>query len=415
MIVAVGASMSVLKPTKMLALCMAAAQLYICMGVPDPQSPDTFTVNFKTDIGTFDVQVFRTWAPKGADRLYNLVQRGYFTNSRFFRAVPDFMVQFGISGDPKLNQEWKDAVIEDDAPNGQSNAKGMVTFAHAGAGTRSAQMFINTKDNKYLDSMNFPPIGKVVRGMEVVEKFNTKYGEATMDHNQEMLDQGNAYLDQQFPGLSQILNVSIVSAPEDRAPPAAALGASGVTAAANLLNLIQNQPDPNSASKPAAAEQLMKLLQGAVKSAAKPATLSPGVAAVDQMTQLAQISAASKPLHPDMVPVHQHAPEGVDVVELARQWGNMQAKKKAEESSGGGLLNNMMSNFLGGGQQQQQKHGGMEALTGVLSSMAGGQSSGAANPLASMASAFMGGGNQGGGGMPGAADMMQMLGGMGGL
>ena len=70
-------------------------------------APATFRANFETSVGVFVVEVTRAWAPKGADRFYNLVKYGYFDGDRFFRVVPNFMVQFGINGDPKLNGVWQ--------------------------------------------------------------------------------------------------------------------------------------------------------------------------------------------------------------------------------------------------------------------------------------------------------------------
>ncbi len=91
-------------------------------------APATFRVNFETSVGAFVVEVTRAWAPKGADRFYNLVKHGYFDGNRFFRVVSNFMVQFGIHGDPKLNAVWSESNIVDD-PVVQSNKRGFVTFA----------------------------------------------------------------------------------------------------------------------------------------------------------------------------------------------------------------------------------------------------------------------------------------------
>ena len=112
----------------------------------------------------FVVEVTRAWAPKGADRFYNLVKYGYFDGNRFFRVVPNFMVQFGINGDPKLNAVWSEANITDD-PVTQSNKRGFVTFAKRSApNSRSTQVFINFRDNAGLDGQGFAPFGQIVAG-----------------------------------------------------------------------------------------------------------------------------------------------------------------------------------------------------------------------------------------------------------
>src|SRR6188474_2358304 len=77
-------------------------------------APATYKVNFDTSAGTFVVEVHRAWAPNGADRFYNLVKNGYYDNTRFFRVLPNFMVQWGISGDPALNTVWRSARIPPD-------------------------------------------------------------------------------------------------------------------------------------------------------------------------------------------------------------------------------------------------------------------------------------------------------------
>src|SRR5437773_2798936 len=121
-------------------------------------APAMYKVDFDTSAGTFVVEVHRDWAPNGADRFYNLVKNGYFDNVRFFRVIPNFMVQFGISGDPALNSVWREARIPRD-PVKQSNTRGYITYAmqggEQGPDTRTAQVFINFGDNSQLDAQGF--------------------------------------------------------------------------------------------------------------------------------------------------------------------------------------------------------------------------------------------------------------------
>ena len=173
-------------------------------------APATFRANFETSIGAFVVEVTRAWAPKGADRFYNLVKYGYFDGNRFFRVIPNFMVQFGINGDPKLNGVWSEANIGDD-PVTQSNKRGYITFATRGPNTRTTQLFINFRDNGGLDSQGFAPFGQVVSGMEIVDKINAEHRETP---EQGLIQsQGNAYLMKQFPRLDFIKKASIEKAP----------------------------------------------------------------------------------------------------------------------------------------------------------------------------------------------------------
>jgi peptidyl-prolyl cis-trans isomerase A (cyclophilin A) len=178
------------------------------------KAPETFKITFKTTKGDITVQVNRAWSPVGADRFYNLVKIGYFKDVAFFRAIAGFMAQFGIHGDPAVNNVWKDASIQDDPPAGQSNRKYTLTFAKKGMpNSRSVQFFINYKDNTMLDGMGFTPIGEVVAGKEAFDKINTQYGEGAprgMGPDQMRVQtEGNAYLKKDFPALDYILSAEI--------------------------------------------------------------------------------------------------------------------------------------------------------------------------------------------------------------
>ena len=178
------------------------------------KAPDIFKVKFETTKGPFVVECNRAWAPQGVDRFYNMVRSGFFTDIAMFRAIAGFMVQFGISGDPKLAAAWRDAKIPDDPTGVQSNTRGMLTFAMAGPNTRTTQLFINFGDNSRLDAMGFPPIGKVVEGMDVVDKVNTEYGEGAPrgrgPDQGRVQREGNAYLTNSFPRLDYIKSATLV-------------------------------------------------------------------------------------------------------------------------------------------------------------------------------------------------------------
>jgi len=178
------------------------------------QAPKVFKARFTTTKGDFTVEVHRDWAPLGADRFYNLIKIGYFDDVAFFRAIDNFMVQFGINGSGEVNGKWQTAHIDDDPAAGQTNARGMVTFATSGPNSRTTQLFINYKDNGNLDPMGFRPFGKVIQGMEVVDSLYKGYGEGAprgRGPRQDLLQsQGNDYLKKEFPLLDYVKRAKVV-------------------------------------------------------------------------------------------------------------------------------------------------------------------------------------------------------------
>ena len=176
------------------------------------KAPETYRAKFDTSKGAFVVEVHREWAPIGADRFYNLVRNGFYNNVRFFRVLPGFMAQFGMSGTPAVQQAWGGAAARmKDDPVKQSNKRGYVTFANAGPNSRSTQVFINMVDNTFLDpeAMHFAPFGQVVEGMDVVDMLYTGYGRQNVPDQQRITEEGNAYLTKEYPKLDYVKTATI--------------------------------------------------------------------------------------------------------------------------------------------------------------------------------------------------------------
>lgn len=179
------------------------------------RAPHRFRVKIETTAGNFVIEAHRDWSPHGADRFYELVRKGYYNDSRFFRVVPGRWVQFGISGDPQIAQEWRHRTIPDD-PLIEPNSAGFVAFANTGPDTRSTEVYINTGDNTRNDKENgFAPFGKVVEGMDTVEKLYGGYGEHSgggmrAGHQDAMFNGGNAYLDRNFPRLDKLIRATVL-------------------------------------------------------------------------------------------------------------------------------------------------------------------------------------------------------------
>ncbi len=202
-------------------LIAAAAMLAGCGSTPQKQAeqparnepvPDTYRVRLTTSKGDAVIEVVKAWAPNGAERFHRLVETGFYDDCRFFRIVRDFIVQFGINGNPRTEELWRNLTMPDD-PVTQSNLRGMVTYAMTGPNSRTTQVFINLKDNPRLDKQGFAPFGKVVEGMEVVDTFYRFYGEGPPrgeGPDQNLIErQGNAYLESKFPRLDYIKRARI--------------------------------------------------------------------------------------------------------------------------------------------------------------------------------------------------------------
>ena len=178
------------------------------------RAPDRFRVRFETTRGPFVVEVTRAWAPRGADRFFNLVGVGYYDDVAFFRVIEGFMVQFGINGEPAVNAAWQGARIPDD-PVTQSNRRGMVTYAMAGPDTRTTQLFINFRDNAGLDAQGFAPFGRVIeracpswtRCIPATARARLAAGARTRGRAQ---GEGNAYLRGSYPRLDFVKTARVV-------------------------------------------------------------------------------------------------------------------------------------------------------------------------------------------------------------
>ena len=180
------------------------------------KAPESFQVLFTTTKGNFILEAYRRWSPLGVDRLYQLVISGFYNNNMIYRVEPNYVVQFGISDKFELNFFWDQKKITDE-PVLQKHKKGIVAFARDVANSRATQLFINMVDNPTLDTTlrsgvkGFSPIGKILKGMEVVAKFNAQYGRRITPIQDSIYLYGNAFLQENFPGLDYIISARIIS------------------------------------------------------------------------------------------------------------------------------------------------------------------------------------------------------------
>ena len=175
---------------------------------PSGPAPDTFHVAFHTNKGRFVVEAIRAWAPNGADRFHTLVQERFYDGNRFFRVLPGYIAQWGISGDRQANQRWEKQLLPDDSVR-QRNVRGTIVFTSSGPNTRAHQVFVNLKDSPGLDADGFAPFGRVVEGMAVLDSLYNDYGDVP---KQNMIRTfGNDYLRREFSKLDWIDSARVVT------------------------------------------------------------------------------------------------------------------------------------------------------------------------------------------------------------
>jgi cyclophilin family peptidyl-prolyl cis-trans isomerase len=178
------------------------------------RAPDIARVRLETTRGIIRLEMHRAWAPHGVDRFYNLVRNGFYDQAAFFRVRAGMWAQFGINGDPKIAQIWRNRTIRDDA-RVESNVRGTVAFAFKDPNARTTQVFINLRDNSAThDKEPFVPIAKIIEGMDVADALYSEYGEQAgggirAGKQDPVFAGGNEYLKREFPKLDYILKATI--------------------------------------------------------------------------------------------------------------------------------------------------------------------------------------------------------------
>ena len=202
----------------MLGLLAAGAQ---APALSDPKNaiwskkaPDVYRVRIDTSKGSVVLEVTRALAPRGVDRFYHLVETGFYDDSRFFRVIAGRFAQFGIPGNTAIGGIWRNQSFPDD-PVRASNTRGTFAYAMTGPDARTTQIYINTSDQQQQDAQGFAPFGKVVEGMDVVDKLYSGYGETSgsgmrAGKQGRLFEEGNAYLDREFPRLDKLIRARII-------------------------------------------------------------------------------------------------------------------------------------------------------------------------------------------------------------
>jgi peptidyl-prolyl cis-trans isomerase B (cyclophilin B) len=135
------------------------------------------TVRMTTNKGNITVELDEAKAPKTVANFLDYVKNGHYANTIFHRVIKDFMIQGG-GFEPNMHQKPAAQTVENEAKNGLKNDKYTIAMARTSAPhSASAQFFINTKNNAFLDypgqdGWGYAVFGKVTEGMEVVDQIN---------------------------------------------------------------------------------------------------------------------------------------------------------------------------------------------------------------------------------------------------
>ncbi|RXR18288.1 peptidylprolyl isomerase [Flavobacterium amnicola] len=178
------------------------------------KAPEVYQTRFETSKGDFELEITRDLSPNAADHFYQQVKHHFYDNTLFYRVVPNFVVQFGHMDSTKTINTWDRFKVKDEIVKA-SNVKGALSYARAGVDSRGNHLFINLKDNKRLDTIyynkvrGFPAFGKVMKGMEVVEKLYSGYSNETMKIYDSLAVNRKEFL-KKFPKLDAIKKAYII-------------------------------------------------------------------------------------------------------------------------------------------------------------------------------------------------------------
>lgn len=161
------------------------------------------------------MQLIREWSPNGYDRAVELFERHFYDNSHFFRAVPNFLVQFGISySEDKELQKLSKKRIKDDPKHDPPIEfhPGIISYAGSGENSRTSQLFISYGSAKSLGTQVWEtPIGKVIEGLENAKQFYS-YGDMPpwgKGPVQGKIYGGPKYIEEGFPLIDKFLECTV--------------------------------------------------------------------------------------------------------------------------------------------------------------------------------------------------------------
>ena len=195
--------------------------------ISPPHGGSLTLVCCQTTKGPWSILVHHDWAPEGAGRFVEMVQKGYFSATvPMMRCLRGFLCQFGLSGDPATTKQYRETIPDDtnwlpEGPNFKQNADGIKRFAkgylsYAGGGP-------NTRDNQFIVALqpNGPlgggspwevPWGELVGkpSFDTLDQIFTGYGEKGPTQGRLFREGVTEALREQFPKLDYVTSCEIV-------------------------------------------------------------------------------------------------------------------------------------------------------------------------------------------------------------
>lgn len=137
-------------------------------------------VQLTTNLGTIDIELYPAKAPVTVENFLGYVKSGFYDGTVFHRVIPGFMIQGG-GFVPGMRMKPSGKQIKNEADNGLKNLAGTIAMARTmNPHSASAQFFINTVDNPFLDhhdkttqGWGYAVFGKVIKGMDVVKRIES--------------------------------------------------------------------------------------------------------------------------------------------------------------------------------------------------------------------------------------------------
>ena len=203
-----------LKRRTLLTAATAAPFLTDMMMTEPAAAAASNTLLLELTYGQVTIELRPDIAPLASERLRTLTAQGFYDGCKFFRVIAGRFAQFGIPGDPAIAGIWRSQSFPDD-PVRASNTRGTFAYAMTGPDARTTQIYINTSDQVQQDAQGFAPFGRVVEGMDVVDRLYNGYGERSgsgmrAGKQGRLFEEGNAYLDRDFPQLDKLIRARII-------------------------------------------------------------------------------------------------------------------------------------------------------------------------------------------------------------